>query len=153
MTETFRQKIYRYWLYCGPGMKGLRRALRINDQVLPIRATIRDSKFYGKNAVAAAHAVEELRDQCVEAESGFIREYPRKIGANIQGDGGKALHVVVEPVLKSTSYAIAEGVDEDALRKAARDADAAADRKLWQTPDSELNEAEIHTKYDGPSGR
>lgn len=112
--ERFRDKLYRYWLYCGPGMKGVRRALRINDQILPVKAEVRDAHFYGHNAVEAAHEVETLRDNLVE--EGFTREYPRsgeKAMPSKDGEPITSVKVVVEPVTKPPRFA--EGVDEDGV--------------------------------------
>jgi hypothetical protein len=93
--ETVRHKLYRLWLYHGPGFKSLRRALRINDQVLPLNATINDSVYSGRQAISAEHAVEELREKLVDP--GMIADYPQ--AGQVKKAIGDRKVIVSQPVV------------------------------------------------------
>lgn len=81
-----RQRLYRWWLYRGPGLKKLRRALRIHEETLPPGFEMRSATFTGKQAIEAEHEVACLREMLDDA-SYFQR-----------GD----LRVKVMPVVKGT---------------------------------------------------
>lgn len=93
--ETIRHKLYRLWLYYGPGFRNLRRALRINDQVLPLNARINDSIYSGRQAISAEHAVEELREKLVDP--GMIADYPQ--AGQVKKAIGDRKVVVSQPVV------------------------------------------------------
>lgn len=67
--------IYRWWLYRGPGLKGLRKFVRQGEEILPPGFNVRDSEYTGENAIEAAHEVERLRTK-LDPMSYTEREFP-----------------------------------------------------------------------------
>ena len=77
------RRLYVWWLYHGPGFKSIRRALRINDEILPIKGVVYDAHFTGKNAIEAEHAVAVLRSEVIDHTQ--VREVPAKISEVLEG--------------------------------------------------------------------
>lgn len=152
-----RRKLYVWWLYHGPGFKNIRRSLRINDEILPIRGVVRDAHFDAM-AVEAEHAVAELRSEVIDHSQ--VRGMPQEGQiAKILGPRRLVVANVVTTGDVVGGFTPRKVESQNGLweRERARiEDDRAADaayRKLHATPDDELNEAQMHDKYDGPSGR